>query len=93
MPQGKSARADRPYERDALYLVPLFFYRSYGDPREVVRKLAGDKVADALGPIWGLNEEGEINNVWRWSGVPRLYFMMGKSPRTPHFVEIDLDMI
>ena len=33
---------------------------------------------DRLNPIWGLNDEGELNSVFRYSGVPGLYFAMGK---------------
>ncbi|TDL21200.1 FAD/NAD(P)-binding domain-containing protein [Rickenella mellea] len=55
----------------------VIFATGYGDAREPARKLIGDKLADKLLPVWGLNDEGEINSVWRWSGVPGLYFMMG----------------
>ena len=49
----------------------------YGDVRELVRKLAGPEISEKVDRIWGLNEEGELNSVWRWCGVPRMYFMMG----------------
>ena len=51
--------------------------KRYKEPRHLVRKLCGDDVADQVNPIWGLNDEGETNTVWRYSGVPNLYFMMG----------------
>ena len=50
----------------------------YCDALGSVRELAGDQIADAVKPLWGLNEEGEIHTLWRHSGVPGLYFMMGK---------------
>ena len=49
----------------------------YGDTKGLVEQIAGPEVAKNVNPVWGLNKEGEINAVWRWSGVPRLYFMMG----------------
>ena len=33
------------------------------------RSILGDTVADAVGPIWGLDNEGEVRRVWRPSGV------------------------
>ena len=29
--------------------------------------------------IWGLDNEGEINGVWRDCGLPNFYYMMGRS--------------
>ncbi|TDL21408.1 FAD/NAD(P)-binding domain-containing protein [Rickenella mellea] len=55
----------------------VIFATGYGDAREPARRLIGDKLADKLLRVWGLNDEGEINSVWRWSGVSGLYFMMG----------------
>ena len=49
----------------------------YGDVKELVGSLAGPDVAKDLNRVWGLNNEGELNSVWRWCGVPRMYFMMG----------------
>ena len=49
----------------------------YGDVRELVKQLAGPEISEKVNRIWGLNEEGELNSVWRWCGVPRMYFMMG----------------
>jgi len=49
-----------------------------GDPREQIRKVCGDEVADKCKAIWGLDEEGELNGVWRDLGVPGLWYMMGE---------------
>ena len=49
----------------------------YGDCKALVKELIGPELAKDLSPVWGLNKEGEVNGVWRWSGVPRLYFMVG----------------
>lgn len=44
---------------------------------ETARRLLGDEVADRCGPVWGLDEEGELQGVWRRSGHDGLWFMGG----------------
>lgn len=51
--------------------------KSYESAQELVRTLVNDSVANRLNEIWGINEEGELNSVFRYSGVPGLYFAMG----------------
>ncbi|PCH39755.1 FAD/NAD(P)-binding domain-containing protein [Wolfiporia cocos MD-104 SS10] len=48
-----------------------------GDTRNSIRSVCGDAVAEACNPIWGLDQEGEIQGVWRDLGVPGLWYMMG----------------
>jgi len=45
--------------------------------RESARALVGDLVADRLGLVWGLDEEGELRTMWRNSGHPGFWFMGG----------------
>ncbi|MEE2033326.1 flavin-containing monooxygenase [Rhodococcus chondri] len=35
---------------------------------DTVRRVLGDQVAAKCGPVWGLDDEGEIRSVWRRSG-------------------------
>ncbi|WP_420748981.1 flavin-containing monooxygenase [Rhodococcus sp. O3] len=35
---------------------------------ETARRVLGNAVADKCGPVWGLDDEGEIRSVWRRSG-------------------------
>lgn len=44
---------------------------------DTARRLLGDEVADSCGPVWGLDEEGELRGVWRRSGHDGLWFMGG----------------
>ncbi|AYJ51261.1 flavin-containing monooxygenase [Rhodococcus sp. P1Y] len=44
---------------------------------ETARHLLGDHVADRCGPVWGLDDEGELQGIWRKSGHPGLWFMGG----------------
>uniref|UniRef100_A0A0W0FNY1 Flavin-containing monooxygenase n=1 Tax=Moniliophthora roreri TaxID=221103 RepID=A0A0W0FNY1_MONRR len=55
----------------------VVFATGYGDARTLIRKICGDEVCDKLRPVWGLNEEGEINGIWRNIGHPGLWYMMG----------------
>ena len=50
-----------------------------GETREAVRRLCDEETGSKIGPIWGLNEEGEINGAWRDIGVPNMWYMMGMS--------------
>jgi putative flavoprotein involved in K+ transport len=45
--------------------------------REAARPICGDEVADALSPVWGQDDEGELRSTWRRSGHPHLWFMAG----------------
>ena len=48
------------------------------DAREGVRKVCGDEVADKIKPLWGLNEEGEINGCYGDLGCHGLWYIMGE---------------
>jgi hypothetical protein len=56
-----------------LQLKPRF-----GDPREPMRNIIGDDLANRCKRIWGLDNEKEIRGVWRDLGIPHLWAMMGK---------------
>jgi putative flavoprotein involved in K+ transport len=49
----------------------------YANMRETARRLFGDAVADRCTPVWGLDDEGELNTIWRPSGHPQFWFMGG----------------
>jgi putative flavoprotein involved in K+ transport len=55
----------------------VVFATGYDDMRSTARRLLGDAVAERCGPVWGLDEEGELRGVWRRSGHPGLWFMAG----------------
>ncbi|KIR67759.1 flavin-containing monooxygenase [Cryptococcus bacillisporus CA1873] len=42
-----------------------------------IRRTLGDDVADRCKPVWGMDEEGELNSAWRDTGVPNLWVMVG----------------
>ncbi|KAK0389521.1 hypothetical protein NLU13_3096 [Sarocladium strictum] len=49
----------------------------FDNMRTTARKLVGDRVADRLKDVWGLDEEGEMNAMWRHSGHPKFFYMGG----------------
>lgn len=62
-------------EEIALDLV--VFATGYSDQQEQVRRLFGDEVADRVGPIWGVGDDGEMRGVWRPTGQRGLWFHGG----------------
>ncbi|MGE0231213.1 MAG: flavin-containing monooxygenase [Flavobacteriaceae bacterium] len=40
----------------------------YRNMQETVRDIFGSEVADKVGPIWGLDDEGELRNMWKRTG-------------------------
>ncbi|KAF8623715.1 hypothetical protein AX17_007412 [Amanita inopinata Kibby_2008] len=55
----------------------IVFCTGLGEPRDGVRKICGNEIADRCPPIWGLDEEGEFNGTWKEIGAPNLWYMMG----------------
>ena len=55
----------------------IIFATGYKDMRDTSRKMFGDKFADQLKDVWGLDEEGELKSVWRRSGHAGFWFAGG----------------
>jgi cation diffusion facilitator CzcD-associated flavoprotein CzcO len=49
----------------------------YKNMSESVRALLGSEVADRVGPVWGLDLEGEVRGMWRRTGQPGFWLMGG----------------
>jgi len=49
----------------------------YHPPQELVRELLGDEIADSIGPISGIDDDGEIRNLYRPTAQRGLWFMGG----------------
>lgn len=41
------------------------------------RDIFGDELADRVGPVWGLDDEGEVRGVWRRTAQPGFWFAGG----------------
>ncbi|KAF9037135.1 hypothetical protein BJ165DRAFT_576244 [Panaeolus papilionaceus] len=70
----KGIKFDDGSELEADVVV---FATGLGDPKDQIVRIAGPEIASKTKPIWGLDEEGELNGVWRDLGVPGLWSMMG----------------
>lgn len=57
---------------DAIYLAT-----GYHGVAETARRIVGDDIVANCGPIWGLDDEGELQGVWRPTGQPGLWFAGG----------------
>lgn len=68
---------------DNLAIVVLA--TGYSNIRDTARRIFGDKVADKVNPVWGLDDEGEINTMWRDSGHPKFWYMGGNLAVSRYF--------
>ncbi|EFC86794.1 NAD(P)/FAD-dependent oxidoreductase [Parafrankia sp. EUN1f] len=75
VPEGLELADGTVLEADIVVLATGF-----KNMRETVRKVLGDRVADACGPLWGLDEGHELNGMWRPTGHPNLWFSAGSFP-------------
>ena len=73
------------FQRDGVRLVDgsvieadaVIMATGYLPQQELVRRLFGTEIADAVGPIWGYGEEGELRNMWKRTAQPGLWFTAG----------------
>ena len=55
----------------------MYLEQSLTDAHYGIRRICGDEVADKCKPLWGMDEEGEINGCWKDLGIPGLWYIMG----------------
>jgi hypothetical protein len=55
----------------------VIFCTGYENGRMRTRRVFGDSVADAIDPVWGYDEQGEIRGAWRRSGHPAFWVAAG----------------
>ena len=63
---GKEVQADE-----------VIFCTGYENSRMRMRRVFGDSVADAIEPVWGFDEQGEIRGAWKRSGHPGFWVAAG----------------
>ncbi|KAF6806547.1 flavin-binding monooxygenase [Colletotrichum sojae] len=71
-PTGLALADGATLEADIVVLAT-----GYDGMRSSVRKILGDRVADRVKECWDLDEQGEINSIWRGSGHPGFWYMGG----------------
>ena len=55
----------------------LVLATGYKNQQEAVRLYLGDEIANAIGPVWGFDEGGELRNMWRQTAQAGLWFTAG----------------
>ncbi|OCF32107.1 flavin-containing monooxygenase [Kwoniella heveanensis BCC8398] len=63
---------DRERQFDLVILATGF-----SNTIDSVRSTLGDEITSRHKPIWGMDEEGELNSAWRDTGVPNLWLAVG----------------
>jgi hypothetical protein len=49
----------------------------YYPQQELVRRALGDEMIDRIGPVWGIGEDGELNNMFKRTLQQGLWFIAG----------------
>jgi thioredoxin reductase len=55
----------------------LVLATGYKNQQDTVRAYLGDKIAETIGPVWGFDKGGELNNMWKRTAQPGLWFNAG----------------
>ena len=55
----------------------LVLATGYKNQQDTVRAYLGATIADAIGPVWGFDDGGELSNMWRRTAQPGLWFTAG----------------
>ncbi|CDO69820.1 hypothetical protein BN946_scf184803.g18 [Trametes cinnabarina] len=55
----------------------ILFATGFASLATTIARICGEDFAQRIKPVWGLNEEGELQTAWRDTGVPNFWFMMG----------------
>lgn len=66
----------------------IIFATGYKSMKTTTRKIFGDKVADKVKEVWGLDEDGELKSVWRRSGHPGFWFAAGNLALTRYYSKL-----
>ncbi len=55
----------------------LVLATGYHPQQELVRRLLGQEIADRVGQVWGIGEDGELANMWKRTPQDGVWFMGG----------------
>jgi cation diffusion facilitator CzcD-associated flavoprotein CzcO len=72
VPEGALLKDGSVKHADLLVLAT-----GYHTQQEMVRRLLGDETADRVGQVWGIDDLGEMANMWKRTPQPGLWFMGG----------------
>jgi cation diffusion facilitator CzcD-associated flavoprotein CzcO len=74
---GLSGRSVTFADGSSLQADEIVLAVGFDNMSETVRALFGDGTAERVGPVWGLDDEGELRAMWRPTGQPHLWIMGG----------------
>lgn len=74
---GLSGKAVRFSDGSSMDFDAIVVAAGYKNMSESVRAVFGNTIADRVGPVWGLDEEGEVRSMWRPTGQPGFWLMGG----------------
>lgn len=60
----------------------VIFATGFSSTVDSIRSTLGEQIASQIGPIWGIDEEGEYKTAYRETGVSNLWLMVGFLPMT-----------
>jgi cation diffusion facilitator CzcD-associated flavoprotein CzcO len=72
VPEGALLKDGTIKKADLLVLAT-----GYYDQQTMVRRLLGDEIADRVGQVWGIDQQGEMSNMFKRTAQPGLWFMGG----------------
>jgi cation diffusion facilitator CzcD-associated flavoprotein CzcO len=72
VPEGALLKDGTVKQADLLVLATGYYAQ-----QELVRRLLGEDVANRVGQIWGIGEDGELANMWKRTPQDGLWFMGG----------------
>ena len=75
IPEGFLMKDGRKVAADVIVAAT-----GYKNQQDVVRHFMGDEIADRVGQVWDFDERGEMNNMWRRTPQPGLWFVGGGLP-------------
>jgi len=53
----------------------------YYPQKELVHRALGQAIADRIGPVWGIDDDGELSNMFKRTPQPGLWFIAGGLPQ------------
>jgi hypothetical protein len=71
-PEGATMKDGSVKPADLIVLAT-----GYEGQAAAARRILGDEVGDRTGPVWGFDEEGELQGMWRPTGQQGLWFLAG----------------
>jgi cation diffusion facilitator CzcD-associated flavoprotein CzcO len=72
VPEGALLKDGTIRPADLLVLATGYFA-----PQEVIRRLLGNEIADRIGPVWGIDADGEMANTFKRTAQDGVWFMGG----------------